>query len=47
MGHPEAIISGNRGTAQSKVEALPGAGETACDTIDELVAAAKAKAGTG
>ena len=47
MGHAGAIISGNRGTAQAKVEVLPRAGATVCDTIDELVAAAKAKAGTG
>jgi succinyl-CoA synthetase alpha subunit len=41
MGHAGAIISGTRGTAQSKVEALARAGAKVCDTIEELVAAAK------
>ncbi len=42
MGHAGAIISGNRGTAQSKVEALTRAGAKVCDTIEEVVAAAQA-----
>jgi len=42
MGHAGAIISGNRGTAQSKVEALTQAGAKVYDTIEEVVAAARA-----
>lgn len=42
MGHAGAIISGNRGTAQSKVDALTRAGATVCNTIEEVVAAARA-----
>ena len=47
MGHAGAIISGNRGTAQSKVEALTGAGARVCDTIEEVVEAARAAIGEG
>ena len=45
MGHAGAIISGNRGTAQSKVEALTRTGAKVCDTIEEVVAAARATVG--
>jgi succinyl-CoA synthetase alpha subunit len=40
MGHAGAIISGNTGTAASKVTALKRAGAQVCDTIEEVVAAA-------
>jgi succinyl-CoA synthetase alpha subunit len=45
MGHAGAIISGNTGTAASKVSALKRAGAIVCDTIEELVAAATAAVG--
>jgi succinyl-CoA synthetase alpha subunit len=45
MGHAGAIISGNTGTAASKVQALQRAGAQVCDTIEEVVAAAGAAVG--
>ena len=45
MGHAGAIISGNTGTATSKVQALKRAGAQVCDTIEEVVAAARAAVG--
>jgi succinyl-CoA synthetase alpha subunit len=45
MGHAGAIISGNSGSAPSKLEALRRAGAQVCDTIEEVVAAAGAALG--
>jgi succinyl-CoA synthetase alpha subunit len=45
MGHAGAIISGNTGTAASKLQALNRAGAQVCDTIEEVVAAAGAAVG--
>jgi succinyl-CoA synthetase alpha subunit len=45
MGHAGAIISGNTGTAASKLQALKRAGAEVCDTIEEVVAAAGAALG--
>ncbi|TMD14325.1 MAG: succinate--CoA ligase subunit alpha, partial [Chloroflexi bacterium] len=45
MGHAGAIISGNTGTAASKLQALKRAGAQVCDTIEEVVAAAGAALG--
>jgi succinyl-CoA synthetase alpha subunit len=45
MGHAGAIISGNTGTATSKLAALRRAGAQVCDTIEEVVAAAGAAVG--
>ncbi len=45
MGHAGAIISGDTGTAASKLHALKRAGAQVCDTIEEVVAAAGAAVG--
>ena len=37
MGHAGAIISGNTGTAQSKIDALTSAGAAIADTIEDVV----------
>lgn len=37
MGHAGAIISGNRGSAQSKIEALGGVGAAVANTIEDVV----------
>jgi succinyl-CoA synthetase alpha subunit len=37
MGHAGAIISGNRGTAQSKIDALTSVGASIADTIEDVV----------
>src|SRR5256714_5215324 len=45
MGHAGAIISGNSGTAASKLQALTRAGAQVCGTLEEVVAAAGAAVG--
>ena len=44
MGHAGAIISGNTGSPQGKVEALNKAGVEVADTIEELVGLVRDKA---
>jgi succinyl-CoA synthetase alpha subunit len=41
MGHAGAIISGNRGTPQAKVEAFRAAGVTVSDTLADMVELAR------